>query len=110
MTENDLRLSFKRDTGLNADRCKTETAINLDDFIANRLYEIELVIEDAQDASGPEYDTNPTIRKIIDSVDLADKHLQKLKNTIVDVPIENIDLDEIPYLQWLEEQLIKALK
>jgi hypothetical protein len=78
-TENDLRLEYKRDTGLDADK-PFETEGTLDDFL-----DIDL--------------EGLTKEALIEEIESA-------KFSYHNVTVVNI-CDEIPYINWLEERLLK---
>ena len=92
-TENDLRLAYKRETGLNANVGFT-TSFELPEEV------FEFWNADVGDIFDAAFEGDPNVSNINDLLthEAGDK---------IEVDLD-LDLEEVPYLTWLEEKLINA--
>lgn len=97
MTEKDLRLLYKRDTGLDADSVPLPCT----------EHEINDLAEDELDELGEKIDILLTGVISSESLDAINEKFKELRDLEVEIEHPSIELDDVPYVTWLEEQLLK---
>lgn len=94
MTEKDLRLDYKRETGINAPDFETlekEVNENIKEYIEQSMIDVSNNFEILKDES---------FENVVDN-------LKALEKSIDAVESEEIEISLSGYVQWLEEKLCK---